>query len=402
MSRIADTLKYRAVRVVVFDMAGDSPNALFYIVMMVIIILIILNLPFVFQCSDGTRRFQCSNKSGLWCSMSGLIESPEYCGPVVGSSIPAVSKRSCADGTPHGKCSEVQHRYRCNDGTLVEDISKCGCGPGYYFLVNNTCKEFVCQDGTKYGYCSTLQPYQCQDGKLVANPGICGCPRNQDNIGGVCRSLTPIKRYFYFSRAQVKTQNVQSMTFTMYAEVYDYLRNQPRTISYYPHNESPPGPKEFIMRRLNDPVQDKYLKGFVRRIQQYYPDPDQAAHVALMITQFIPYDNRAAFYNDVRGRYPYEVLFDNQGVCGEKSELIAYCLRELNFSVAILLFLNESHEAVGIKYPGCSYKNTGWCFVEATDRLRVGYTPGTYVGVGALRSDPLIIVVHKGQSFRYM
>ena len=66
-------------------------------------------------------------------------------------------------------------------------------------------------------------------------------------------------------------------------------------------------------------------------------------------------------------RYPYEVLYDEKGVCGEKSELLAFILREMGYGVAFFYYPPENHEAIGIKCPKRhSVGRTGYCLIETT------------------------------------
>lgn len=56
--------------------------------------------------------------------------------------------------------------------------------------------------------------------------------------------------------------------------------------------------------------------------------------------------------------------------------------------------------AVGIKCPSqYSYRNSGYCFIEATVPSIITYAEGDYVGVGKLSSTPDIISISDGKSF---
>lgn len=67
--------------------------------------------------------------------------------------------------------------------------------------------------------------------------------------------------------------------------------------------------------------------------------------------------------------YPYEVLYENTGVCQDKSYLVYELLKELGYGVAIFLFPNpeDNHMAIGVKCP-FEYSNyeSGYCFIETT------------------------------------
>ena len=55
---------------------------------------------------------------------------------------------------------------------------------------------------------------------------------------------------------------------------------------------------------------------------------DEQLRIAVSLVQNIPYD-WDNYYTGELGKYPYEVLYQNKGVCGEKSQLIIFLLREV-------------------------------------------------------------------------
>ncbi|HEC92770.1 MAG TPA: NUDIX domain-containing protein [Candidatus Atribacteria bacterium] len=187
--------------------------------------------------------------------------------------------------------------------------------------------------------------------------------------------------------------------FTVYGGVNEYLRNLPRSISYY-EGEPEPTTKDFVMKYLNDEIQRDYLIGLVEKIKEETNNKDDQARIAISLVQQIPYDWEGFKSGNLKGRYPYEVIYDNKGVCGEKSRLLAFLLRELGFDVIIFKFELENHMAVGIKCPAqYSYKNTGYCFIETARPTIITDYQEEYVGVGKLTSTPEIIHISGGISF---
>jgi hypothetical protein len=101
----------------------------------------------------------------------------------------------------------------------------------------------------------------------------------------------------------------------------------------------------------------------------------------------------------VHTRYPYEVLYDNEGICEEKSVLLAYILRGLGYSVVLFDF-PQQHMAVGVKSPiQYSYINSGYAFIESAGTVIPTDSQSDYVGIGQLTSTPQIIQVSDGSSF---
>ena len=187
--------------------------------------------------------------------------------------------------------------------------------------------------------------------------------------------------------------------FTVYGGVNKYLSNIPRYITYY-EGEPKPTTKDFVMKYLNDEIQSEYLKPLAKEIEKITSNKDDQARIAISLVQHIPYDWEGYVSKNLESRYPYEVIYDNKGVCGEKSLLLAFLLRELGFGVVLFNFEVENHTAVGIKCPTqYSYRNTGYCFIETTRPTIITDCQEEYVGVGKLTSTPEIIHVCDGISF---
>jgi hypothetical protein len=186
------------------------------------------------------------------------------------------------------------------------------------------------------------------------------------------------------------------INFEVYGGLNDYLSNLPRGISYY---STPPTTKDFILKDLNEEKQRELLLPLVYRIENMSSNKKQQADIAIKLVQEIPYDWEAFNTNNVQGRYPYEVLYDMKGVCMEKSDLLAFLLRELGFGVVIFEFDAESHRAVGVMCNRGNY-NTNYCFIEATDFYPVGSIPTEYVGGVDIRgSTPEVILISNGISY---
>lgn len=111
---------------------------------------------------------------------------------------------------------------------------------------------------------------------------------------------------------------------------------------------------------------------------------DQIIELVAAFVQSIPYD-QAKTDRRTRGQsgitekttYPYEVLYNQIGVCQDKSYLAYRLLQELGVGVSIFLFPDpkDDHMAVGIRCPKL-YANydTEYCFFETTG-------PGNIIGI---------------------
>lgn len=192
----------------------------------------------------------------------------------------------------------------------------------------------------------------------------------------------------------------KEINFTVYKNLSDYLFSIPESIDQTGQIKR----RDFILRDLNNEQQMELMHPLVMKIQNIAKDETEQARIAISIVQNIKYgasDLKINFGNEILNysRYPYQVLYDSGGICGEKSELLAYLLREIGYGVAIFYFPFENHEAVGIKCPmESSYRGTGYCFVETTAPAIITDGGIEYVGIGKLYSTPEVIFISQGYS----
>lgn len=104
---------------------------------------------------------------------------------------------------------------------------------------------------------------------------------------------------------------------------------------------------------------------------------DETADLALAFVQSIPYDTKRASTDLTHPRYPYEVLYENLGICSDKTLLADALLRKLGYGTSIFLFTKDQHMALGVSCPGqYSSYNSGYCFAETTAvGNRIGLIP---------------------------
>jgi hypothetical protein len=160
--------------------------------------------------------------------------------------------------------------------------------------------------------------------------------------------------------------------------------------------------QRYYQQILNDPVQRPDLAALAAEIRAITDVPDDQARIAISAVQHIPYDTAKAELDDSnrRDRYPLEVLYDDRGLCGEKSVLLASLLRDLGFGVALFEFKSERHMAVGIRCPtGYDFAGSGYAFVESTEPSIITDSSGNYAGVGKLSSTPVVIPLADGAAF---
>lgn len=266
----------------------------------------------------------------------------------------------------------------------------------FYFL-----EEPVCGDGTLYDTCSVNQPYFCENGTLVEKASVCGCSENLTLEGNSCISKYQTDS-MEIALDYILRGEKSEINFTVYGGLAEYLSRLPRSISS--EDGELPTREDFALKRLNDEYQETALLSLVVEIQNSIEDEKDQVRVAVSLVQMISFGSSDKVI-EVGGsevdytRYPYEVLYDGEGVCGEKSELLAYLLKEMGYGVALLYYSDENHEALGIKCPKWrSVKWTGYCFIETTGPAIMTDDEIEYVGVGKLTSEPEVIVISDGKS----
>jgi len=157
---------------------------------------------------------------------------------------------------------------------------------------------------------------------------------------------------------------------------------------------------QYYLQYINDPVQKSYLDNIVSSIQSKASNPDDQARIAISLVQNIPYDTSKAdtVTSTTNVRYPYDVVYQNAGICEEKSFLLAYLLRGLGYGVVLFRFDTENHMAVGIKSPmGYSFQNSGYAFVETTEPTIPTDSQGNYA-FGKLTSTADVFQISDGNT----
>lgn len=269
-----------------------------------------------------------------------------------------------------------------------------------------TGKEFVCGDGTDYGDCSSNKPYFCDNGTLVERASFCGCP-DIEGMDFLKKEDSCISQYHDNPKNLTLDYKINgkngTLNITVYKDLINYLSQISDSIIY--REDETPVRKDFKLKKLDNNRQRVFLMPLVTAIQNKAPrDKTKQARIAVSAVQHIQWgwSDKTRIFNGQKlnySRYPYEVLMDNQGICGEKSELLTFLLRELGYGVSILYYQPENHEAVGIKCPvEESIDETGYCFVETSGPAIITDNSIEYSGGTILQSEPQVIEISDGIS----
>ncbi len=276
---------------------------------------------------------------------------------------------------------------------------------GGYLLLKIPSKTYnitlVCGDGTPFKECSSAKPYFCDLGVLVENSSKCGCPDILTQEGDYCVSQYQTEPKT-ISLKYILNGGEGNIDLTVYKGLTDYISELPIEIRYS-GNETP-SLVDFKLRNMNEPEQRELLMPLVKGIQNMAKEKEEQARIAISLVQNLPYGGSGRTVTLVRqevnySRYPYETLYDNKGLCGEKSEILAFLLRELGYGVAFIHHSAENHDAVGIKCPiENSLDGSGYCFIETTGPSIISDHGIEYVGGIKLFSLPQITPISEGVS----
>ena len=260
----------------------------------------------------------------------------------------------------------------------------------------------TCGDGSFYDTCDLNKPYYCdaETGLLIEKASMCGCPNGMSKSEDSCLSQYATAPKDITLKYVLRGEE-REINFTVYEGLVDHISNLSKVINYA--GEEKPLPSDFKLRNLNDIEQKQLLLPLLIEIQNTAESREDQVRIAISIVQNIEFGQSNETLNlpgetgVAYSRYPYEVLYDGMGVCGEKSELLAFLLKEMGYGVVFFYYQEENHEALGIKCPArYSVDNTGYCFIETTGPSIITDAGIEYVGGIKLNSKPEIILVSNG------
>lgn len=203
------------------------------------------------------------------------------------------------------------------------------------------------------------------------------------------------------------------LTETFYKSVYDYYSEQPKYYTYYEDDElSDDWAEEWFGIFLKRPQSDNSISQIVLDIESLGwangLDEDQILELVVSFAQSIPYDDIKAQQTEILPRFPYEVLYDNKGVCSGKTFLTAALVQELGYGVALFEYEEDQHMALGIQCPKsyASY-NSDYCYTETTEEgWKIGIIPADDLmdiqgfKNGSVESEPIIYKVSEGKIYQ--
>lgn len=175
------------------------------------------------------------------------------------------------------------------------------------------------------------------------------------------------------------------LSLTLHQSAYKFYQNQPKTYSYggqLPNNWEDDYYGMFLKVNEKDQTISELADKLKALGSKHSLTSDQTVELALAFVQAIDYDdakagNILAKTGNESMLYPYETLFEQRGVCSDKSLLAISILKKLGYGTAIFTYEKENHMAIGVACPkSYSTYGSGYCYGETTSTgNKIGIIP---------------------------
>jgi len=179
-----------------------------------------------------------------------------------------------------------------------------------------------------------------------------------------------------------------SITETLYGTVYNYYKSNPDKRCWQ-EEEDQVYLKKFLEEAEEDDTISKIASDIKSEASKKELSNDKLIELTVAFVQSIPYDHdkfelvtHSNKIEDLYLMYPYEVLYNNKGICAGKSFLAASLIKELGYGVALFEYEpiaedETGHMAPAIKCPQkYSSYNSGYCHIEVTGKgFKIGDIP---------------------------
>jgi len=164
-----------------------------------------------------------------------------------------------------------------------------------------------------------------------------------------------------------------SLSMTVYGSVDDYYKTRPKGVVI--GREENTLTKYIALSKGDDSIRELASK-LNALAEANGLDENQKLDLVASFVQTIPYDYEEATTDPTEPRYAYEVLFDNKGICSEKSFLMYDILREMGYGAVLFAYTAENHMNVGVQVDrGYSNYDSGYAVMETTNVIKIGIIP---------------------------
>lgn len=179
------------------------------------------------------------------------------------------------------------------------------------------------------------------------------------------------------------------ITETFYKTVYDYYNSNPDKDCWKEEAEYEICLKEFLKEAKQDNTISKIASDIKAASLKNGLKDDELLELTIAFVQSIPYDEdrfeliiHSDKSEDSYPNYPYEVLYNNKGICAGKTFLAVSLIKEFGYGVAMfdydpVIEDEAGHIAPAIKCPKeYSSYDSGYCYTETTESgFKIGEIP---------------------------
>lgn len=150
-----------------------------------------------------------------------------------------------------------------------------------------------------------------------------------------------------------------------------------------------------VQAQVESPFIHHLAAEFKRLRREQLLDDDAYVELIARAVQALPY---GTVQGDVG--LPIETVAYGDGICTEKSLLLASLLVHEGYETVMWVFESQHHVAVGIACDGTGFQDSGYAFIETTGEAYVGQANGEYRGVGPTNRPPQTIALGGELSYR--
>jgi len=191
-----------------------------------------------------------------------------------------------------------------------------------------------------------------------------------------------VARYYAYTSGGIMGLMPLALSTSVYDQYQKMGKPSVRNVNY----------STYYLRYMDETLQKSTITDLARAIRNKEPDKNLQARIAISLIQHIPPTGGESY------RYPFEVLYEQQGTASEKAMLLAILLKELNVGSAVFYFVPENQMAAGIKAASpYDYQGTGYAFIDTTEPMIITDDSRDYDS-GTLSSLPEVIPVGVGAS----
>jgi hypothetical protein len=204
-------------------------------------------------------------------------------------------------------------------------------------------------------------------------------------------SMPPVPFEWQFEGAEFR------LSVPVDAEVYQGAKTAQKSALFFKEIDELEWIPAYYRAFVDEPSQEPLYELMIRDLRRLRTplglDSDRYAELIVSAVQSLDYRTDPVY---LEPKFPVETVGDANGDCDDKTLLAAGLLAREGYDVAILLFEEEQHVALGIRADGSTFGNSGYALVETTTPTLFGWVPDTLNGGITLESEPMVIPIGEG------